>query len=834
METLWHDVKYGVRMLAKNPAFTAVAVITLALGIGLNSAIFSLVNAVLFKPLPVEQPDELATVWNTGTVGMLTHQPMAFLDYAELRDANRTFESLAAYALAPLALDRGDESEMVIGQIVTENYFHTLGVRAAIGRTFLPEESRRRAANPYVVLNHSAWQRRFGGDPGIVGKTMRVNGHAFTVVGVAQQGFDGVIRGFPPELWVPMMMSPVLRSTGGVNMQDGAPPPNNTDDRLDRRGSRWLWVMGRLKPGVTVAQADADMRALGQRLREQYPDTNKERVVGVLPASEVKLLPGVDNALYATSFVLMGFVALVLLIASANVANMLLARATARRREVAVRLSLGASRGRLVRQLFTESVLLAAAGGAVGLLLAWWSNQLLNALPTHLPLPVKVGLGLALDVRVFAFTFIAAVITATLFGLAPALQSTKADLATALKEEGRGTTGGRKRFSSALVVAQVAVSLVLLIAAGLSVRSAANAQHINPGFDADGVVIASFATDLRGYSAQQSEAFYTQIVQRMRAMPGVEAVGIASHIPLTFEINVDGIAAEGKEPADSKDWPEVDGGFASAGYFETLRIPLLRGRAFSEQDSSEDRKVAVVNETLATRFWPSEDPVGRRVRYEADTTYYEVIGVVGNGKYRTLGEDPRPFLWRPVSKGERSYSGSTVLVRASGNTAPALAALRQEARQLDEKVPVVGLQTLEDAISVSLLFPRIGATLFGLFGALGLLLAGVGLYGVIAYTASQRTHEIGIRMALGAARWDVLKMVLGQGLTLTSIGLVLGLAGAFAVTGMISVLLYGISPTDPLTFAAISALLLAVAMLACYIPARRAARVDPMVALRHE
>ncbi|MGH9817253.1 MAG: ABC transporter permease, partial [Candidatus Acidiferrales bacterium] len=574
METLWHDVKYGARMLAKNPAFTAVAVITLALGIGLNSAIFSLVNAVLFKPLPVEQPDELATVWNTGTVGMLTHQPMAFLDYAELRDTNRTFESLAAYALAPLALERGDESEMVIGQIVTENYFHTLGVRAAIGRTFRPEESRQRGANPYVVLNYSAWQRRFGGDPGIVGKTMRVNGQAFTVVGVAQQGFDGVIRGLPPELWVPMMMSPVLRSTVGVNIQEGAPPQNNADDRLDRRGSRWLWVMGRLKPGVTVAQAEADLRALNQRLREQYPDTNKERVVGVLPASEVKLLPGVDKALYATSFVVMGFVALVLLIASANVANMLLARATARRREVAVRLSLGASRGRLVRQLFTESLLLGAAGGAAGLLLAWWSNQLLNALPMHLPLPVKVGLGLALDVRVFAFTFIAAVVTATLFGLAPALQSTKADLVTALKEEGRGTTGGRKRLSSALVVAQVAVSLVLLIAAGLSVRSAANAQHMNPGFDADGVVMASFATELRGYSAEQSEAFYTQMVQRLRAMPGVESVGIASHIPLTFAINVDGIAAEGQEPADGMAWPEVDGGFASAGYFETLRIPL--------------------------------------------------------------------------------------------------------------------------------------------------------------------------------------------------------------------------------------------------------------------
>jgi predicted permease len=829
------DVLYGLRMMRKNTGFTAIAVLTLALGIGLNSAIFSLVNAVLFKPLPVESPDELITVWNRENDDFITHTPMAYLDYQDLRDSNRTLESLSAYSMMPLAVDRGDESEMVIGQIATENYFHMLGVRPALGRTFLPEESKQRAANPYVVLHHAAWQRRFGGDPTIVGKTMRLNGHVFTIIGVAPEGFDGLIRGFPPEMWVPMMMSPVLRSRGGVNAEDGDPSASS-DDRIDRRSSRWLWVMGRLKPGATLAQADSDLHAIGERLREQYPDSNKNRVVGVLPAADVKLIPGVDKALFATSFVLMGFVALILLIASANVANMLLARATARRREIAVRLSLGAGRARLVRQLFTESLLLAIAGGAAGLLLAWWSNQLLNTLPLHLPLPVKMGLGLALDIRVFAFTFLVAVVTAAVFGLAPAIQSTKADLVTTLKEEAGSTTGGgsRRRLTSALVVAQVAVSLILLIAAGLSVRSAANAHRINPGFDSHNVVVGSFSPGLRGYTPEQEEAFFTTLAERMRAMPGVESAGLTSHVPLTFEINIENVAAEGKEPAERKDWPESDAGYAGAGYFETLRIPVLRGRAFTEEDTRQPRRVAVVNEIFASRFFPNEEPIGKRIRVEGEDQYDEIVGVVRNGKYRTLGEDPRPFLWRPVAKSKRSFSASTLLIRASSDPRPVLAALRQEARQLDEKVPVIGLRSLDEATSVSLLFPRMGAVLFGLFGALGMMLAAVGLYGVIAYSATQRTHEIGIRMALGASRGDVLKLILGQGLTLTGIGVVLGLAGAFGVTSMISVLLYGISPTDPLTFAGISLLLLAVAALACYIPARRAARVDPMIALRYE
>jgi len=835
MDALWADLKYGSRMLVKSPGFTLAAVITLALGIGLNSAIFSLVNAVLFKPLPVDRPDDLATVWNIDPGGFISHQPMAFPDYADLRDGNRSFESLAAYALTPLAVDRGDESEMVIGQIVTENYFSMLGVQAIRGRTFLPEEARERNANPHVVLSHSAWQRRFGGNQAIVGQPIRVNGHLFNVIGVTPEGFEGVIRGFSPELWVPMMMSPTLNAQGAIRAEDGptegsGAPRNN---RLDNRGSRWLWVMGRLKPGISLAQAGAEMHTLGERLRQQYPETNKDRPVGVLAANEVKVLPGVDRALYATSFVLLGLVALVLLIASANVANMLLARAVTRRKEVAIRLSIGAGRARLVRQLLTESLLLSLLGGGGGLILAWWTNTALNVLPMKLSLPVQLSLGLQVDGRVLIFTFSLAVLTALIFGLAPALQASRNDTLATLKEETGTTAGGgsRRHLARALIVAQVAVSLILLIGAGLSARSMMNAHRINPGFDPAGVAVCRFMPELRGLSPAQQEEFFRRLTERLRAAPGVESVALASHTPLAFEINIEGVAAEGKEPAERKDWPEVDAAQVGPDYFRTLRIPILRGRPFTEQDNPT-RRVAIVNEALASRFWPGDDPVGQHLKLEGESTAYEVVGVAANGKYRTLGEDPRPFLYRPVLRTERSYPASMVLVRTSGELPPILSLIRAESRQVDEKVPASGLLSLEQTISVSLLFPRMGAVVFGLFGGLGLLLATIGLYGVIGYHASQRTHEIGIRMALGAEPGNILKLVVGEGLALTMIGIALGLAGAFMASGIISVLLYGISPNDPVTFASITLLLLLVALSACYLPARRAAATDPMTALR--
>jgi predicted permease len=829
MNDLWQDVRYGVRMLAKNRGFTAVAVLTLALGIGLNAAIFSVVNAVLFRPLPVAAPEQLVGLYNLEPREFISHTPIAYPDYRDLRDSAKSFDGLMGYALTPLALERGDESELVFGETVTGNYFTTLGVKPHAGRLFTQDDDLNRGAHPVVVLSHAAWQQRFGGDAGIVGREIRLNGHPFTVVGVTAPKFTGLLRAIAPELWVPMAMRTALHAPTTVNVEDKA---IQDVDLLDNRGRRWMWVMGRLKPGVTIEQADAEVRSIGKRLAEVYPDTNKDRTVGLLPASDVKILPGVDKVLYGTSFVLMGVVGLVLLVASANVANMLLARATARRKEMALRLALGGSRGRLVRQLLTESLLLALAGGAAGLLLAQWSNAALNGM--QLPLPVQLALGLTLDFRVLAFTALLATLTAVFFGLAPALHSTRTDLVVALKEEGSRSGGARskRRLQSALVVAQVAISLVLLIGAGLSLRSLQNAHLINPGFESQGVVVAWFQPGLRGYSQPQIENYYRTLTERIRALPGVESVALASHVPLSFEIRTDRAAPEGQDTGPDREWPDVDSAQVGPGYFATMRIPIVRGRDFAEHDNANSPCVVIANETLARRFWPNEEALGKRVRIDREKPYCTVMGVARDGKYRTLGEEPRGYLYFALLQNYPKSAG--VVVRAAGPAAQMASLVRREARLLDEKVPVSSVRPLEEVISVSLLLPRSGATLFGLFGVLGLTLACVGLYGVLAFLVSQRTHEIGIRMALGAQSADILKLVVGHGLALTLVGVGIGVAGAAALTRAIAVLLYGVSSTDAATYVGVSLLLLLVALAACWIPARRASRVDPIVALRYE
>lgn len=823
MRDLWQDVKYGLRMLAKNPGFTAVAVITLALGIGLNASIFSVVNAVLLRPLPVQEPNQLVGAYNTAPNEFVSHVPMSFADFKDLRESSQSFTGLLAYATVPLATDQQGQTQILTAEMVSGSYFSVLGVTPVLGRTFTQDEDLVPGKDLVAVLSHAGWQRRFGSDPGIVGRTIRLNGNPFTVIGVAREGFPGMFRGINAEIWVPLMSAAVLR-----------PAPTASDstaaaDWLGRR-SRWLWVMGRLKPGVSYAQANSEAATIGKRLQQEYADTNKDRAIELLPSSAVKIFPGVDKALYATSAVLLAVVGLVLLIACANVANMMLARAAARRREIAVRLSLGAGRARLVRQLLTENLMLSLAGGGLGLLLAAWSNNAMNGL--RLPIPINIGFNLGNDWRVMTFTFLACVGATVFFGLAPALQASKTDLVTALKEESRTGGAARGRLRNVLVVAQVALSLVLLIGAALSVRSMWNAHLVHPGFESNGLVQAGFTPSLQGYTQQREEIFFRQLKERVQNLPGVESVAFASHLPLAFSIRLTSTAPEGQDSAPVEKWPQIDTATVSPGYFETMGIPVVKGRVFADADTRESPKVAVINETFAARFWPGQDPLGKRVRVGRDGGYSEVIGVVKDGKYRTLGESNRPYVYRSLS--QLFESDATLIARVTGDSSAVIAGIRREAKQLDEKVPDLGLTSVEEAIAVSLIFPRAGAALFGLFGVLGLILASLGLYGVIAYVVSQRTHEIGVRMALGAQRSHIFQMILGHGLKLTGIGVALGLAGALAMTRVITVLLYGVSPTDPLTFSLVTAALLLVAALACFIPARRAAAVEPLIALRYE
>jgi macrolide transport system ATP-binding/permease protein len=827
LETLIQDLRFGLRMLRKNLGFSLIAILTLALGIGVNTALFSVVNAFLFKPLPVAEPERLVAVYNFDPNDLMGHVPLAFPDFADLRARNQVFDEMIGYTLVRLALERGAENQAIMGELVTGNYFATLGLRAARGRLFDANDDRTPGAHPLVVLNYGTWQRRFGGAANIVGQPVRLNGQVFTVIGVAPAGFNGLMRGLAAELWVPMQMTATLRASDR--------------ERLTNRDIRWLSVMGRLQPGVTMAQAQSNLEMLGRQLSAEFPATNKDRAIRAVAAAQIRLLPGVDKILYAVSGVLMGLVGMVLLIACANVANLLLAQATARRKELAVRMALGAGRWRLVRQLLTESVLLALLGSALGLFAAAQSNRLLTNLLNSgaLPLPVQLDLvqldlGLSLDWRVFGFALLAALGTVLFFGLAPALQASRTQLTAALKEEAGTTTGtlAKGRLRSALVVAQVTLSLVLLLVAGLFLRSLQQAGNIALGFEPRGVVTAAFDLSLTGYSPEQGENFYRQLRARARSLPGVEAVGFASHLPLTFEIRTTDAAAEGRDTAPPNEWPKVDRATVGPGYFEAMGIPLLRGRAFAEHDTPQSTPVAVVNETLAQQFWPGQDALGKRLRASGHKDYYEVIGVVRTAKYRTLSEEPRPFLYEPLTQAYRP--SQTVLARVAGDPRQMLMALRAEAQQLDANVTIISLRTLEEATSASMLLPRAGAALFGLFGALGLLLAVTGIAAVMAYHVSQRTHEIGIRLALGAQPRDILALVVRQGMRLVVIGTVLGLGLAALLTRFLAAGLYGVSPLDPFAFIGVPLMLGGVALLACYWPARRATKVDPLTALRHE
>ncbi|MGH9833108.1 MAG: ABC transporter permease, partial [Blastocatellia bacterium] len=777
-----------------------------------------LLDKVLIRPLPVEQPHELVTFVRdgSGAPGIFSY-PL----YADLRDRNEVLSGLSAYFQQPFSLSDGSQSERVIGQIVSGNYFATLGAQPALGRFFLPEEDRTPGTHPVVVIGHGLWQRRFAADPAVIGKTVNLNAYRYTIVGVAPSEFTGTTRGTINDVYVPAMM------------QVQAQPGQNS--KLDSRSSGWLRLMGRLKPNVSRQQAQAALSLLAEE-----PEQTSSGASGAKGAG--KSLPTIllmDGSRGHTDRIqdlslplklLMGVVGFVLLIACANVANLLLARASARHKEIAVRLAIGASRWRIVRQLLTESAILAALGGGAGLLVASWLTSLLLGFQQQTNFVPRAFDG-SLDARALTFTLGLSLLTGIVFGLAPALVASKPDFVAALKEDTPKLGVGARRWSlrNLLVVTQVALSLVVLIGAGLLVKSLRALQAIDPGFQPAKVVTASFDLSKNGYDEARARQFVSQLTERVAALPGVEAVSFGNIVAFSNSFWISGATPEGYQPQPGERLA-FDFNAISPNYFQTLGVPLAGGREFTAQDTAEAPRVAIINEAMARRYWPGQEAVGKRLnRGRVD---HEVVGVVRNGKEKGLTADPRPAIYLPLTQSYRPEL--TLHVRTATGAQTLLAAVRREVQSLDATLPVYNLQTLAQQKDGSLYTERLAAALLTLFGLLALSLAAVGIYGVLSYAVTERTREMGIRLALGAQPRDLLKLVVGQGMILVLIGLVIGAGASFALTRLIEKLLFGVSATDPLTFAVIPLLLAGVALLACWIPARRATRMDPLAALRHE
>jgi predicted permease len=814
MKTLIQDLRYAVRMLQKSPGFTFVVVVSLALGIGLNTAIFSLVNVVLIRPVPiVKDPQRL--VWFRA--------PVSFPNYVDYRSQSQSFAGMAAISgTAEFSLTRSGESQLVTGEYVTANYFDVLGVSALKGRTF--DNAEGESPTPVVVLSEHLWRTRFNSDSSIIGNQISLNGLGFTVVGVTPSEFIGTEVGLNRELWVPLSMQPTLN------------PPDITRDagpvssRFLDRNSHWLAVFARLKPDISREQAGADLAIVARRVAETYSGSvSDERLRGVqLLGMSGGMDPRDQEEVLPVAAIVMGVVSFVLLIACVNIASLLLARAAVRRRETAIRQALGASRTRLVRQLLTESLVLGIAGGVIGLLLSLWANQLLISYLQGTPL---AALEVALDWRVFGFTLGISVTTGIVFGLAPAIQATRLNLVMALKSEGLGAFRS-SRLRTVFVTAQVALSVVLLVIAGLFIRSLNKAKSIDPGFLVDRVLTVPINLALLRYSESDGSAFYDNLLSRVTAQPGVEHASMVRFTQLgssfaQYEVFQEGGGAETAEGTST--------GFNVVGpnYFKTMGTPLLLGRDFTEADRKGAPGVVVVNATLADMLWPGQEALGKRVSIRGPKgPFLEVVGVTRDGKYRTLGESSHPYIYQPV---QQSYDPRmTLVVRTTGEPQSVTGAVRQQISALDARLPISDISTMRDRVNLSLFPSRVAAWTLAGFGLLALLLAVIGIYGMVSYSVAQRTREIGIRMALGAQEKGVMRLLLGQGLFVVTVGLVVGLALAFALTRVIAGFLYGVTGTDALTFSAVALLLGLVALSASYIPARRATKVDPLVALRYE
>jgi putative ABC transport system permease protein len=811
MKTLLQDLRFGFRVLIKNPGFTVVAVITLALGIGANSAIFSVINAILLRPLPYEEPERLILI-NHNYPKINLKASVSAYGYTHYRDNAQSFEAVAAVTGLPANLTGQGEPERVQGNQVTPNFFAALGINPAKGRTFAPDEDQA-GRNRVVVLSDRFWRTRFAADPSILDQTIMLNGEGHTVVGIMPPGFEfGRELGFNVDLWTPLVFTPEQLS------------PN-------RLTNEYLAVIARLKPEVTSEQAQSELDLIADNLRRQYMPGLDSSGWGLTTQPLRELVVGdIKTAL----FVLLGAVGFVLLIVCANVANLLLARAAARQKEVAIRVALGASRARIIRQLLTESVMLSLVGGGLGLALGLWGVKLLVSLnDARIPRAQEIGL----DLNVLGFALLVSLLTGLIFGLVPALQVSRTDLHETLKEGGRGGSGGvRHRVRSALVIAETALALVLLIGAGLLIKSFMRLQQVNPGFQPQGLLVMQLALpDFRYKEPRQRDAFYEQALDQVRALPGVESVGATTVLPLSGTNSSGSFQIEGRTVAPGELAPHGDRWAVTYDYFKAMGIPLVRGRYFTQRDTAEAPRVAIIDETMARKYWPDEDPVGKRIVFEGtrdNPLWREIVGIVGHVKHASLEGESRVQYYLPHP--QRPFSSMFLVVRAAGDPGSLAGPVRGVIQGLDKDLPVFRVRTMDQLVYDALARQRFSMFLLGVFGALALVLAAVGLYGVMAYSITQRTHEIGIRMALGAERRDVLKLVVGQGMALSIAGLVIGLVAAFGLTRLMTALLFGVSSTDPLVFMAIPLLLAGVAFMASFIPALRATKIDPMIALRYE
>ena len=806
MDSFVSDIRYAVRNLIKRPGFTAIAVLTLAIGIGANSTIFSAVNALLLKPLPFPELDRVVAIWDKDPIRGYEHNEVAFANYLDWRNQNQSYEKLSLYRWWSANLTGVEPPERLQGFLVTGNFFDVIGTKPIMGRTFLEHENQP-GSDGVAVITHSLWQRRFGGDPNIINKTLSLNGVARTIIGVMPEHFN-----FPKgsDVYAPLPFTPEL---------------------LGNRQSHSYYVIGRLKPGVTIEGAQSEIDTITKRLGAQYPETNNSLGANVYPIVK-DTVRKYDTALW----IMMAAVGFVLLISCANVANLMLARATGRQKEIALRSALGASRWRIIRQLLTESVIVALIGGVLGTLVAFWGIDLLRAANPGEAARFAPGWhNLGINPSVLGFTLALSFISGIVFGLAPAWQVSKPNLNNALKEGGRQTSSGSHRLRGSLVVVEVALSLVLLVGAGLLVRSFLALMKTDAGFNPDSLLTMSLILPRAKYAEEpQRAAFYSDLVNRVKAIPGVQSTALVNYLPLGGSNSSDAFLVEGfPEPPPGQ---EVVGRYrvCSPDYFQTMGITVMKGRAFNDQDKAGAPPVVIVNETLAQRYWPNDAPIGKRIRFNGPidrAPWMQVVGVIRDVKHE-LDIPVTPEYYLPHA--QDAWSSMVLVTKTAGDPAAMAGVIRQQVWAIDKDQPVFDVRTMHEVRAISVALYSFGSITMGIFAVIALVLAAIGIYGVMAFAVTQRTQEIGIRMALGARAIDVLKMVVKTGMSLAAIGVVAGLVGSFAVTRLMASLLFGISPTDVVTFTLVAAGLLLVALLACYIPARRATKVDPLVALRYE